>query len=200
MRIAPSIALCALAFSAACKKAEAPDAGRPITSPISDKNVGVDLSFPQSWSVKSGADGGLAEGWVADARRPADPGRPSLVVPRFVVTVEPLIGWSEIDTLLEKTLIGIRKIEEGGAARILRSSKGRRTLGGVEMGELRVDYRVVDPTRSADRDVVQRVWLVQRFGADSKTYVLSLTLTHLAADEELVANELEAVLRSVRFQ
>lgn len=191
--------LVALLCLAACKKSEAPDAAVAPSIMISDPTVLVEVTLPASWTAAFGADAGLSEGTIADARRPAKPGAPVLVAPRFVVMAEPLDRWLELDSLLDRTMLGIKRIETSGAAKIQRSSKGRRTLDGVELGELRVDYRVIDPTGKADRDVVQRNWLVQRFGTDGKTYVLTMTLTHLLSDEEVVGREVEDVLRSVRF-
>ena len=187
-----------LAAIGACKKDEAvPDAGVESAASIVEPNLGFSVSLPRSWTVRSGPDAGLASGWIADARRPGSTERPVLVTPRFAVMVEPLPAWLELDTLLEQNLTAIRAIEESGA-KIQRTSKGRRTVGGVELGELRVDYRV--GASGSSQDVVQRVWLVQRFGRDGQAYVLSMTTTHLASDEESLGRELESVLRSVSFE
>lgn len=200
-RVAAFALAAGLAVLGACKQDEAvPDGGVAGPAAIVEPNLGLSLSLPPSWTVRTGPDAGLASGWIADARRPGSTERPVLVTPRFVVLVEPLPAWLELDTLLEQNLTGIRAIETGGRAKIQRTSKGRRTVGGVELGELRVDYRVGDPSSGSAQDVVQRVWLVQRFGEDKQAYVLSMTATHLASEEESLGRELEHVLRSVSFE
>ncbi|MCC7385497.1 MAG: hypothetical protein IT384_26845 [Deltaproteobacteria bacterium] len=208
---AAAIACALLGF--ACKKAAPPsDAGvaepgveaRP--APVTDPLIGVELSLPSGWTQVAGADAGLPEGWIVDARRRADPAHPSRVAPRLVLSRAPLERWLELETLLDRALADIRQIEQGGRAKIDRTSKGRIIIDGVELGELRVDYRVLGGSGGGsggggeERSVTQRTLVTQRFAPQDRTFVFDVHLTYLSSDEEQLGRELDGVLRSIRFR
>lgn len=190
-----------------CKKAAPPsDAGaaepgvEARLAPVIDPLIGVELSLPSGWTQVAGADAGLPEGWIVDARRRADPANPSRVAPRLVLARAPLERWLELETLLDRALADIRQIEQGGRAKIDRTSKGRIIIDGVELGELRVDYRVLGGSGGEDRSVTQRTLVTQRFAPQDRTFVFDVHLTYLSSDEEQLGRELDGVLRSIRFR
>jgi len=197
-----AIAGVVLVALAGCKKKpdEALAADAEIVSPrgpieIAHAETGFTMVAPETWIRSPQGDATL----IADLRRPAPIGQPTLAPPRIVVMARQRDTPLDADKGVEREIDELKTVQASGALDIVRTARARRLLGGIDMGELRVDYRVRDPRGGPDANVVHRVWVGPRPGTDGKPWEVVIVFTYQAADEDVIARETEDVLRSVHF-
>ena len=139
------------------------------------------------------------EGTLADLRRTSAVGQPTLATPRLVVVARAVDRPVDLERALDRETDGLRALQAAGTLTVQRTSRSRRLLGGVDMGELRVDYTVTDPRGGPGVGVVHRAWLAGLTDAAGGRWELALVITFLTSDEDTIAREVEDVLKSTHF-
>jgi hypothetical protein len=179
--------------------------------------TGLELVAPATWRVSTADDVerlarerverlGTAqppelaprEGTIADLRR-TTAGQATLATPRLVVVARAVDRPVDLERALDRETDGLRALQAAGTLSVQRTSRSRRLLGGVDMGELRVDYTVTDPRGGPGVGVVHRAWLAGLTDAAGSRWELALVITFLTSDEDLIAREVEDVLKSTHF-
>ncbi len=191
---------CALAAALAlgacrARSAEAPDAG-PALRPFAELPLVVPL--PTTWSIH--ADAGTPG---LDVRRRGDPQRPFLVSPRLALQLVPPLVRDDAtrETAAERAdaeLRGLRALEIDGAIRIDKASRGQGPLGGRVAELLVVAYEVPTPERGPI-PMVQEVRVLETTTSSGTPAFLTLTVDYVARDAEVIASEVDAVLKTMHF-
>lgn len=222
-----ALAVTLVGSAAACKKtgteppSEAMDAGDVASAPRGPVTVRhaptrLELVVPVPWLPSEPTDveriaqeridrlGRVGEepardGTIADLRRPADRGQPTLAAPRLVVVARPADRPVDVERALDRESDALRALQSSGVLTLQRTARSRRLVGGLDMGEIRVDYTVPDPRGGPGALVVHRAWLGGRSGPDGSAWEVALVVTYLVADEDLVAREVEDVLKNTHF-
>lgn len=139
------------------------------------------------------------EGTLADLRRPVEAGQATLATPRLVVVARAVERPVDLERALDRESDGVRALQSAGTLAVQRTTRTRRLLGGLEMGELRIDYTVTDPRGGPGVAVVHRAWLAGPTDATGTRWELALVITFLASDEDVIAREVEDVLNTIHF-
>jgi hypothetical protein len=191
-------ALLVLALLPACKKRSvAPDAGAEVNFRFLDDELGVSVELLPGWVKQpTGPDAGQPSRHL-EARRTAPEGKTLLVLPKIVITDDPARRTDDSDRLAEQAIADLKQIESGGRAKVRRSSTTKQLIDGVVVGEIEVDYSILDP--KGDRDVVHRALVARRDLAGSPR-TLMITVTYLASDQDWLGTEVDRMLRSVHFR
>lgn len=208
-----------------CEKAPAVDevdggeavvVAQPVA--VAHAPTGLELVAPATWRVSTADDvARLArerverlgtpqppelaarEGTLADLRRVAAAGQSTLATPRLVVVARAVERPVDLERALDRESDGLRALQAAGTLTVQRTTRSRRLLGGVDMGELRVDYTVTDPRGGPGVAVVHRAWLAGLTDAAGVRWELALVITFLVSDEDAIAREVEDVLKSIHF-
>ncbi len=195
------LALACIALSGAAiggcraRSADTPEAA-PTLRPFAELPLVVPL--PPAWSIH--ADAGTPG---LDVRRRGDPQRPFLVSPRLALQLVPPLVRDDAtrETAAERAdaeLRGLRALETDGAIRIDKASRGQGPLGGRVAELLVVAYEVPTPERGPV-PMVQEVRVLETTTSSGSPALLTLTIDYVARDAEVIASEVDAVLKTMHF-
>lgn len=142
------------------------------------------------------------EGWVttiAEAHRRPETGRSYVVAPRLVVTAEPARS-TDPDALIRATMEDLEALEKNKAVRIKRTAVSARFVDGIKIGDLEMSYDVQGGARDSTREVVHRSVVALRHRKDGSATALTVTVTYMAEDAELVGPEVHRMLSGLEFR
>lgn len=196
MRPHLAVGLC-LVF--ACKKDEPeapPDAG-PDPTEVSFPDQGFALTLLPTWIPGEVPKSQTEVKILLDARR-APVGRPYLVAPRLVITVEPT-GSDHPRRSAERALDDLQELEHKKQLRLTRKVTGERRYGEELAVDLEVAYEVQAPGAPVFREIVQRSLFVFRRLPDGSRAIVTLTATFLAEDAALLLPETEQTWSGLRL-
>lgn len=169
------------------------DATSKPVDPLIDPELGLEMQIPAQWHSQ------VVEGAIVGAVRQSESGTKSLVAPRLFVAKRKLDGPIEIERLLAETIEQTKAALTAPAARVRRTSTSRWSVDGVEVGSFRLDYTVSDSKGGEGRDVVQRSVVAARQGPGEQWWVVEVSATFVATDDEALGMEVDGMLRSLHF-
>lgn len=191
-----SAALLALLCFAACKKGEEEVADAGITKVfIDDAELGFYMDLTPDWRLAT-IDKTKTPELLGDARRQPVKGRPYLVAPRLVVSADPT-DEKDAAAVIRAAEIDLKSFGEKRGVAVNRMSMSTRRAGTFEVGDVELAYAV----KSGDsaREVVQRSIMTRLPVKDGSARALTVTVTYMADDTELVAPEIQRILSSLRI-
>jgi hypothetical protein len=183
-----------VALIGACKEEATPettDAGM-VPRSFGAKELGVSVTLPMGW-VEDPIDANpiAAKGstpavmekevrTVAQARR-VSTGKPFLVAPKLVVTVEPTARKNPQE-VFEQTLADLKKLDAAADVGVVRSAMSSRFVGREQVGDLEIAYFV----RAGDsaKEEIYRSLLVLRRSPDGSHAIDTDTAHYLAENAE----------------
>jgi hypothetical protein len=198
-RLVAAIAV-ALAI-AACKKKDRtqeapPDAG--TKHEIADSDLGFRLELAQGWFPKALDPKQKSESVLAEALRAPLKGHAFFVAPRIVVTSEPTEA-KDSEELFRRTVDDLRGLDEKPGVHLKRRATSMRYIDGVKVGDVEISYEVKSAGRDTSREIVQRSIATRRVHKDKSPAALTVTVTYMAEDAEIVMPEVHAMLSTLTF-
>jgi hypothetical protein len=190
---------CLIALTAlnACKSEEGPaDAGIASTS-IDDDELGLQMELTPAWDLAK-IDRQKYPMIVADARRKPEHGRPYLVAPRLMVTADPTDEKNAAD-VIRAAQTDLRSFGEKRGVAIERMAMSTRHAGTFEVGDVELAYKVKSAKGDNDRGVVQRSIMTRVPKKDGSAVALTVTVTYMSDDADLVAPEVHRILGSLKL-
>ena len=202
--------LLALALACGCKGEAVEtvvDAGPKYRS-IGAADLGVFVMLPTGWaedrveasSIDTGGGPSIMSKEVrtrAQARR-VSTGKPFLVAPKLVVTVEPTARRFPQD-VFQQTLDDLKKLEAAANVGVTRSALSSRFVGREQVGDLEVAY-FVKVKGSVPVEVVHRSLIILRQPPEGSRAIITVTATYLADDAQIVSAEVQAIMSSLRLE
>lgn len=186
-------------LAASCTKksaAVAPDAG--VVAVLAAPEVGFRLELLPTWTLAPLDAAARQTGKVAEAFRQPVSGRVYLAAPRIALTIEPTTA-PDTDTAIQRTQEDLRQLDTRPGVQIERRTLGNRFASGVQLGDLELTYSVKDPQRDTAREVVHRSLVTRRVRPDGQATVLTLTVTYLVEDADVVTSEIQRMLSTLSF-
>ena len=185
-----------------------PDAGTVAPRSIGAKDLGVQVSLPVGWiedrvesqssSAQAGPSVGLKEAQtVAQARR-VSTGKPFLVAPKVVITVEPTARKNPQE-VFQQTLDDLKQLDSNPNVGVTRTALSSRFVGREQVGDLEMAY-FVRSTGAAPREVVHRSLIVLRRPPEGSRAIVTITATYLAENAEMVSAEVQAIMSSLHLE
>jgi len=184
----------AIALSACKKSSEVPDAGTGMIS-VGDEDLGFSMELGPDWSMGQ-VDRAKTPAILADARRVAPRGKTFLVAPRLVVTADPT-DERDAHAVITQAQNDLRAFGEKRGVSVDRMAMSTRHAGSFEVGDVELAYSV----RAGDsqRQVVQRSIMTRVPKKDASAVALTVTVTYMSDDAELIAPEVHRILGSLRL-
>jgi hypothetical protein len=184
-----------LIFWTGCKSEEAPpDAGITKVS-IEDEELGFSMDLTTDW-ILAPLDKTKTPSVLGDARRLPIKGRPYLVAPRLVVAADPT-DEKDAAAVIRAAEIDLRAFGEKRGVAVNRMAMSTRRAGSFEVGDVELAYAV----KSGDsaREVVQRSIMTRLPKKEGTAFALTVTVTYMAEDADLVMPEIQRILASLRI-
>src|SRR5687767_6164886 len=184
-----------------------PDAGVKTRS-IGAPDLGVSVMLPLGW-VEDRIEASSAENsggpsimskevrTTGQARR-VSTGKPFLVPPRLVVTVETTARRNPQE-VFQQTLDDLKKLDADPNVGVTRSALSSRFVGREQVGDLEMAY-FVRAGKAPPAEVVHRSLMVLRQPPSGSRAIISVTATYLAEDAETVSAEVQAIMSSLRLE
>ena len=179
---------------------EAADAGAQVHR-LADE--GVSILLPIGWLSQPETKGpsvtrrGDQVRTVGRARR-VPSGRPFVVPPKVVITVEPT-SRVDPDEVFRTTMEDLRRLGESPGVTIQRSALSTRFLGTTRAGEIELSYQI-RAGKAPPQDVVHRSTVILRRPKEGSRVIVTVTATYLAADEQLVSTEVQSIMNSLKIE
>lgn len=190
-------ALLALASCKACSKDEgAEDAGLASKLIISEE-LGFSMELTPDWSIGQ-VDSTKTPTLLGDARRLPPRGRTFLVAPRLVVTADPTEE-KDARAVIQQAQNDLRSLGDKKGIVVERMAMSTRHAGSFEVGDLELAYAVKSDRDDSKREVVQRSIMTRVPKKDGSAVALTVTVTYMTEDAELVAPEVHRILASLRL-
>src|SRR5262249_14698422 len=147
------------------------------------------------WSIGQ-VDKNKTPGLLADARRLPPRGRTFLVAPRLVVTADPT-DERDAHAVITQAQNDLRAFGEKRGVSLDRMAMSSRLAGSFEVGDVELAYTV--KAGDTKRQVVQRSIMTRVPKKDASAVALTVTVTYMSDDAELVAPEVHRILSSLRL-
>lgn len=189
--------LLALASCKSCSKDDgAEDAG--IATPlITSEELGFSMELTPDWSIGQ-VDKAKSPNILGDARRLPPRGRTFLVAPRLVVSADPT-DEKDARAVIQQAQNELRGLGDKKGIIVERMAMSTRHAGSFEVGDLELAYAVKSDRDDSKREVVQRSIMTRVPKKDGSAVALTVTVTYMTEDAELVAPEVHRILASLRL-
>jgi hypothetical protein len=189
--------IAALLLFTACKSEQgSADAGATSTE-IADPDIGLAMELTPAWVIAP-IERAKYPGIVADARRKPNDGRSYLVAPRLLVTADPT-DEKDAAAVIRAAQNDMRSFGERRGVAVERMTMSSRQAGSFEVGDIELAYKVKSPKGDSDRQVVQRSIMTRVPKKDGSAVALTVTVTYMNEDADLVAPEVHRILASLRL-
>jgi hypothetical protein len=177
-----------------CKKDEAgaADAGA-LSSIVTEEELGFTMELTPDWSM---GQVDKSTGKLADARRLPPRGRTFMVAPRLVVSAEPT-DEKDARAVIQAAQNDLRSFGEKRGVAVERMAMSTRRAGSFEVGDVELAYQVKLGDRKSE--VVQRSIMTRVPKQDGSAVALTITVTYMTDDAELIAPEVHRILSSLRL-
>ncbi len=173
-----------------------PDAG--VVLQIGDPDLGFHLELEKGWFPKALDPKAKADHVLGEALRAPTKGHAYFVAPRIVVTAEPTDA-RDSDEIIRRTIEDLKHLDDKPGVRVKRRATSTRYVDGVKVGDVEISYEVKDPKQDAGKEVVQRSLAMLRTQKDKPPAAITVTVSYMADDAEIVAPEVHKMLTSFAF-
>ncbi|MEE2901801.1 MAG: hypothetical protein VYC39_05700 [Myxococcota bacterium] len=195
--------LAGLAACDGCSKQKAAEdsldggkADRYIT--FAAENTGLQLQLSEKWTPLLNPN--MPESTIVDARYVVPlkglPVRPRIIVSQFALGTE---AENKLDELVDEAIDQLKGTLRRPNVKIKRVSTRSLTIDGRSAGGFDLKYAVTDPKSERESRIIQRTLLIVSQDSNQNRYKVEITATYVETDDTEVADEVESMFNSIKF-